>query len=368
MYTECATHIQRAGHLSDVVGCAIALADIRIAQGRLHDALRTYEQALQLATRAGEPVLRGAADMHVGIAEILRERDDLPGARQHLLRSKKLGDHLGLPQNRFRWCLAMARIRQAEGDLTGALDLLQEAERLYTGDFFPNVRPIAAFKARVWSAQGNLRDALGWAGERSLAADDDLSYLREFEHITFARVLLASGSIEQAVVLLDRLLEAAEEGDRTGSVIEILILQAVALQSLRNTRAALEASERALALAEPEGYVRMFVDEGPLLELLLRKLPETRYVRRLLSAPGTAEKTAYATPRLVEPLSERELEVLRLLGTDLDGPDIASELTVSLNTMRTHTKSIYAKLGVNNRRAAVRRAEELELLPPTRTL
>jgi LuxR family transcriptional regulator, maltose regulon positive regulatory protein len=366
MYTECATHIQRAGHLADVLGCAIALADIRIAQGRLHDALRTYEQALQLATRDGEPVLRGAADMHVGIADLLRERDDLPGATRHLLRSKELGDHFGLPQNRYRWCVAMARIRQAEGDLAGALDLLQEAERLYVGDFFPNVRPVYAFKARVWIAQGNSRDALGWARERSLAADDELSYLREFEHITLARVLLASGSIEEAVVLLGRMLQAAKEGDRTGSVIEILSLQAVALQARGNTPSALVPLERALALAEPEGYVRIFVDEGPPIEVLLCKLGETSYVRRLLMSFGTAEKTPPTTLALVELLSERELEVLRLLGTDLDGPDIASELMVSLNTMRTHTKSIYAKLGVNNRRAAVRRAEELELLSPTR--
>ncbi len=131
----------------------------------------------------------------------------------------------------------MARIRQAEGDLGGALDLLNEAERLYVGDFFPNVRPVPALKARAWVAQGSLGEALGWAREQGLSADDDLSYLREFEHITLARMLLARSaqeraehSVHEATRLLERLLLAAEEGGRTGRVIEILVLQALAHQ------------------------------------------------------------------------------------------------------------------------------------------
>src|SRR5262249_6279623 len=155
----------------------------------------TYEQALELATREGQPVLRGAADIHVGIAELLRERDDLHDATQHLLRSKALGEHLGLPQNGYRCFLAMARIRRAHGDSQSALALLKEAERLYTGDFFPNARPLAAFKARVWIAQGNVADALAWAEERRLSAEDQLSYLQEFEHVTLARLLLAQHSV-----------------------------------------------------------------------------------------------------------------------------------------------------------------------------
>ena len=190
-YAECVAGLRRAGYIADIFGCAIALADIRLAQGRLGEAMRTYEQALQRAPEQGGPVLRGTADMYVGMSEVHRERDDLPAATQHLLRSQELGEHIGLPQNRYRWRVAMARIRQAEGDLGGALDLLDEAERLYVGDFFPNVRPVPALKARVWIAQGRLGEALGWAREQGLSVDDDLSYLREFEHITLARVLLA---------------------------------------------------------------------------------------------------------------------------------------------------------------------------------
>ena len=190
-YAEGMAHLQMAGNISDAIGGAITLADIRIAQGRLREAMRTYERALQLAMAQGEPVLRGTADMYVGMSELHRERNDLHAATQCLLRSKELGEHTGFPQNRYRWCVAMARIREAQGDLDGALDLLQEAERLYVSAFSPNVRPVAALKTRVWVAQGRLGEALGWAREQGLSADDDLSYLREFEHITLARVLLA---------------------------------------------------------------------------------------------------------------------------------------------------------------------------------
>ena len=371
-YAECVAGLRRAGHIADIFGCSIALADIRLAQGRLGEAMRTYEQALQGAAEQGGPVLRGTADMHVGMSEVHRERDDLNAATQHLLRSQELGEHTGLPQNRYRWRVAMARIRQAEGDLAGAVELLNEAERWYMGDFFPNVRPIPALKARVWIAQGSLGEALGWAREQGLSADDDLSYLREFEHITLARVLLAryqderaERSLHEATRLLERLLAAAEEGSRTGRVIEILVLRALAHQTLGDIPAALACLERALTLAEPEGYVRVFIDEGPPMAALLRAAAKQEtgrnYVRRLLAAVTETEDGSPVRQDLIEPLSERELEVLRLLGTDLDGPDIARELMVSLNTVRTHTKHIYAKLAVTSRRAAVRRAAELGL-------
>jgi LuxR family transcriptional regulator, maltose regulon positive regulatory protein len=375
-YAECMAGLRRAGHIADTFGCAIALADIRLAQGRLGEAMRTYEQALQLVPEQGGPVLRGTADMHVGMSEVHRERDDLPAATQHLLRSQELGEHTGLPQNRYRWLVAMARIREAEGNPGDALDLLNEAERLYMGDFFPNVRPIPALRARVWVAQEKLGEALGWAREQGLSVEDDLSYLREFEHITLARVLLAryqaeraERSIHEATRLLERLLSAAEEGGRTGRVIEILVLQALAHQTLGDIPAALASLERAVTLAEPEGYVRVFVDEGPPMASLLRAAAKQgtagNYVRRLLAAVSKTEQNGPVKQALIEPLSERELEVLRLLGTELDGPAIARELMVSLNTVRTHTKHIYAKLAVTNRRTAVRRAAELGL-PRTR--
>jgi LuxR family transcriptional regulator, maltose regulon positive regulatory protein len=374
-YSACVDGLRRAGFIADILGCSIALADIRITQGRLGEAMRTYEQALQLAGEQGEPVLRGTADMHVGISEIHCERDDLRAATQHLLTSQELGEHTGLPQHRYRSRVAMARIRKTEGDLGGALDLLNEAERSYVSDFFPNVRPVPALKARVWIRQGRFGEAIGWAREHGLSVDDGLSYLREFEHITLARLLLArhehecpERSVREATGLLRRLLLAAEKGDRTGRVIEILLLQALAHRVQGDMATALACLGRAVTLAEPEGYVRIFADEGPAIVPLLRAVAKqgTRqtYAHRLLAAVGTTETGSRTPLALVDPLSERELDVLRLLGTELDGPAIARELMVSLNTMRTHTKNIYAKLAVTNRRAAVRRAAELNLLPP----
>jgi LuxR family maltose regulon positive regulatory protein len=375
--------LEKAGHLSDVIGCSIAVADIRFVQGRLREAMSTYERGLQHATEQAAPPLRGAADMHVGMSQLLRERNDLEAAVQHLLTGKELGEHAGLPQNRYRWRVAMARIREAEGDLDGALDLLNEAERVYDGDFSPNVRPVPALRARVWVALGRMGEALGWVREQGLSVEDDLSYLREFEHITLARVLLArhttepaQRSLHEATRLLERLLQAAEDRGRTGSVIEILVLQALAHQTQGDIPAALASLQRALMLSEPEGYVRVFVDEGPPMAILLRAAARVArgehrgiaasYVRRLLAAVDKTGDITPVRPGLIEPLSERELDVLLLLGSDLDGPDIARELVVSLSTVRTHTRNIYAKLGVNNRRAAVRRAEELDLLSRTR--
>jgi len=378
LYVEAMASLERAGYHSDVLGGSIALADMRLAQGRLREAMSIFERGLQRAERS-RPVLRGAADMHVGLSPLLRERDDLNGARQHLQVSTELGERAALLQNPYRWRVAMARIREAEGDLVGAIDLLDEAERLYVGDFSPDVRPVPAVRARVRVAQGEWDAALGWARERGLSADDDLSYLREFEHITLARALLAKytaerdeHSIRSASGLLDRLGQAADDGARTGSLIEILVVQALAQQARGDLPGAVASLRRALTLAEPEGYVRIFVDEGPSMGSLLRAVAKQgsagSYVRRLLAAgvDQSVGSVPATTQDLIDSLSARELDVLRLLGSDLDGPDIARELVVSLNTVRTHTKNIYAKLGVNNRRAAVRLAHELDLMPRRR--
>lgn len=377
LYAGAMARFERVGYFSDAVGLALALADMRIAQGRLQEALRTYERGLELATGQGGVVLRGAADMHVGISEILRQRDDLAGTAQHLHEARELGEENGLPQNPYRWRVAAAGILQAEGDPEAALALLAEAGRLYFSDFSPDVRPVDAVKARVWIGQGNLWEAIGWARERGLSAADDLSYVGEFEHITLARMLLAQGvrdraseRIGEAIDLLKRLLVAAEDGGRTGSVIEILVVQALARRAGDDVAGALASLERAVALAEPEGYVRVVADEGPpmaaLLKLAAKQSNASSYVRRLLAATITPASRMPVGQPLIEPLTERELDVLRLLESDLGGPDIARLLTVSLPTVRTHTSNIYAKLGVTNRSAAVRRAAELGLLSRSR--
>jgi LuxR family maltose regulon positive regulatory protein len=239
-----------------------------------------------------------------------------------------------------------------------------------------------------------LGEGLDWAREQGLSAEDDLSYLREFEHITLARILLAryqsdgsESSIREAIGLLARLLKAAEDGGRMGSAIEILVLQALANQMRGDIPAALLPLERALTLAEPEGYIRIFLDEGEPIRLLIAdyrlRIEKQKhgqdhrlviYTDKLLAAfsqpMGGSQSTtnkqksaiSHQQSTMIEPLSQRELEVLRLFKTELSGPEIARELVVALSTVRTHTKSIYSKLNVNSRRAAVKRAAELGLI------
>jgi LuxR family transcriptional regulator, maltose regulon positive regulatory protein len=387
LYADGMAHLQKAGNISDAINGAATLAAIRITQGRLHEAMRTYERALQLAMEQGTPALRGTADMYVGMSELERERNNLDAATQQLLKSQELGELAGFPQNRYRWRVAMARIREAQGDLHSALDLLDEAEHLYMSDFSPNVHPIAARKIRVRLAQGNLGEALNWSREQGLSAKDKLSYVREFEHITLARILLtqnkshhSDSSIHEALRLLESLLKAAQEGGRMGSVIEILILQALAHHAQGDKPSALIQLQQALTLAEPEGYVRIFLDEGSPMAELLREASihgiMADYSGKLLAGfeaeqqrsrgesplPSSRGQSSPASQSLIEPLSQRELELLRLLKTDLSGPEIARELGIALSTVRTHTKSIYSKLNVKNRRAAVKRAVELGMI------
>jgi LuxR family transcriptional regulator, maltose regulon positive regulatory protein len=383
-------NVRRAGYTSPAIGGALVLADIQIAQGHLHEAMTTYERGLQWATTPGVPVLRGAADTYVGMSSLCYEHNDLKTATQHLLTSQSLGELAGFPQNPYRWRAAMARIRQAQGDPDGALELLGQAERLYDANFSPNVRPIATRKTRVWVAQGRLGEALRWVREQGLTVENELGYLHEFDHITLARVLLAlyqsdhSGrSIQEAMGLLDRLLKAAEERGGKGSTIEILVLQALAYHAQGDLPAALQPLQKALTLAEPEGYVRMFVDEGPLMVQLLLEaasrgmMPD--YTGRLLAAfeaeqPRSAVESPLPTPvaappeghrddePLTEPLSQRELEVLGLVAQGLSNQEICKRLYLALDTVKGHNRRIFEKLQVNRRTEAIARARELGLI------
>jgi LuxR family maltose regulon positive regulatory protein len=362
--------LHRAGHLSDVIGGSIAVADMQLAQGRLGEAEETYRNGLDLAG-ASQPPLRGAADMHVGMADLLRERDDIDGARDHLEAAETLGEYAGLPQNRHRRRMAAARLLHATGDAAAAIRVLDEAERVYTPDFFPAVHPIPAVRARVQLTDGRKDEGLKWVRRSGIAVDDELSYLREFEHTTLVRVLLAdptdSSQLADASRLVERLLDSAEHGERWGSVIELLVLQSLALHKTGRAEDALDCLDRAIGLAEPEGYVRIFADEGEPMARLLGALSKRRagnsYLDLLHAATGARSRPRTLAQGIIDPLSERELDILRLLGSELTGPEISRHLMISLNTVRTHTKNIFAKLGVTSRMAAVRRASELGLLP-----
>jgi LuxR family maltose regulon positive regulatory protein len=386
---------QMAGNLLFAITVTLALADIRMAQGRLHEAASTYEQSLLLATEPGESVLPVTANLYLGLGMIHHEQGDQEAAGQHLLKSEALGEQAALPDWPYRVCRAQARLKEIQGDLDGAVDLLSEAERLHYRSPVPDVRSIAALKTRVWVRQGRLTKALGWVRERGLSVDDVLSYLREFEHVTLARVLIAEyksnrveRSIHEAVGLLERLLKAAEEGGRTGSVIEILALQALAYEAQGNISMALAPLEHALTLAKPEGYVRIFVDEGqPMARLLYEAFSREiapDYTRRLLAAFPIAEPEQVGPSKtqskilnlkpvlseaevseIVESLSERELEVLELIAEGLTNQEVATRLYLSLHTIKVHARNIYAKLGVKNRTQAVAKGKALGILSHT---
>lgn len=264
----------------------------------------------------------------------------------------------------------MARVREVQGDLDGALDLLHEADRLYEGDFSPNVRPVPAITARMLVRQGRLAEAMDWVRERGLSAEDDLTYLHEYEHITLTRILLARYRSErddrilgQALELLARLLKAADDGGRTGNVIEILALTALAHDARGELACALDPLERSLSLAEPEGYVRLFADEGaPMARLLTEAVSRgimPRYAARLVSAIDAGSPSPQPPAGA---LSERELEVLRLIAQGLTNQEIADRLFLALDTVKGHNRRLFAKLDVQRRTEALLRARELGLL------
>jgi len=365
-----------------VVASAFAVADLLVGLGSLSEAERTYQDALQLAAQHSPEAEHITAHHHLGLSMIYRQRGDDTLAAHHLKRAAELGLQTTLVDWLYRWRVVQAQLKEAAGDLETALSLLDEAKRVYIQTLVPDLRPIAALKVRIHLKQGRLDKARAWAAERGLSLADEVSYLHEFEYLTLARLEIANPLVN---ALLARLLQAAEAQKRRGSALDILLVQALAHEAQGNYPQALAALERALALAEPEGYVRIFVDEGEAMRLLIEKQSRNRdhplcgYADKLLAAfkqPVTAPKSAthalhqaqrgasviHQKSDMVEPLSERELEVLKLLRSELSGPEVAGQLIVSLNTLRTHTNNIYNKLGVNNRRAAVRRAEELDLL------
>jgi LuxR family transcriptional regulator, maltose regulon positive regulatory protein len=376
-FSDAWASLRMTGDITQEVSGAFVLADIRTAQGRLGEAASLYEQALQRAAGQGGPMPPQVADLYVGLSELRYEHGDLESAGRYLERSRELSEHGGISEHRHRWYVAMARVKEARGDPGGALDLLDEAERLYIRSPGPDVRPIAAVKTRVWVRQGRLAEALGWVRERGLSVDDDLGYLREFEHITLARLLIArckreraENSFREAVALLERLRNAAEEGERTGSLIEILALQALAHEAQGDAARALAPLERALTLAQSEGYVRIFVDEGQAMRTLLRHAAArgnaSSYTQQLLTAfdesAQPASTAAQAAAGLAEPLTGREVEILRLIATGMRNQEIADHLFISLATVKRHVANAYRKLGVSHRTEAVARANELNLL------
>jgi LuxR family maltose regulon positive regulatory protein len=357
-------------------------ARLQVAQGRLRRAADIYRKLLQ---QASDQVALGQLPVtgycHLDLGDLLREWNDLGAAAQHLGVGIERIERAGSPTILLDGYIALARLRQALGDEEGALSAVREAQRLVSRYHnLPSrfVARLAAHQARLCLAQGNLEAATHWAQDRELDLGE-LSYLHEVEHLTLARVLTAQDKPEEAVSLLEFLLTAAVKGGRTNSVIEILALQALALRVQGDEVRALGALERTLELAEPEGYVRTFVDEGTAMARLLahareahveRRRTEPRcghpgYMGKLLAAfqqPSAPQHKPFDFHPSIEPLSERELEVLKLVAAGLKNQEIAGELFVVVGTVKAHLNSIYRKLGVRSRIQAVSRAKELNLL------
>jgi LuxR family maltose regulon positive regulatory protein len=378
-FAEAVRSLRLAGNVADAVSSTVVLADMWLAAGRPDRARGLYDTALRQAEDAaaagGPSAPLPTADLHVGVSELDREQGDLAAATRHLETATALGEQALTTEARHRWYLAMARVREAQGDTAGAIDLLEEAERRYRPGFVPDVRPIAAVKARIRINQGELSDAADWAGERRVSVSDDVSYLREFDHLTLVRLLIAqhrshpdASSIREAVGLLDRLAEAATQSARSGSLLEIGILQALARHAQDEPGLAVEVLERTLRESpDPGGYRQLFLDEGEPMVSLLRAADRGHagdHPRRLLrgGAPSAGRFAPPSPAPAAAGLSDRELQVLRLLESTMSGPEIARELYVTLNTFRSHTKHIFNKLDVGSRPAAVSRARERGLL------
>jgi LuxR family maltose regulon positive regulatory protein len=402
---EAARVSQETGNVMVAVTTLSRQAGLRMLHGQLHKAETLYRQALVLATDEQGARLPVAGEALIGLGELCREWNDIKAAADYLVegieltrRSSELTALGGL--------LSLARVRQAQGDTAAALDTLQQARQvaLKTDATDLDDLTVALAQARLWVEQGDLEATLRWVGERKLVIDnmaeevgglgpgktkgsdegvsltkpektpDIISYnFRMYEYIVLARLLFAQDRPDEALALLRQLLPVMKQRGRYKSVIEIHVLQALALEARGDTTLALTALEQAFSLAEPQGYVRVFVDEGAPMAKLLRQAkargiaPE--YVNDLLAAFDTAAYGRMATspvqsetPALVEPLSERESEILWFLSTHLSSTEIADELLISPNTVRFHIKNIYAKLGVHRRSDAIDRARELGLL------
>ena len=347
------------------------LGEAAVLQGRLHEAERMFVDVPRRCFVPPLRVYRVACSGEAGMAAVLYERNDLAGARAHIERGLDLARYGTTERPRATLLLVSARVRAAEGDFDGTLDTLararQFAERM---NLSPPVVPGAALAARLHLATGDLESAARRADGCGLNANDPdagrgPTFARETEYLSLARVHVAQGTPEAALPLLARLLDAATSAGRIGRVIEIHTVRALAFAADDNIDAAMTALEAALSQAEPEGYVRVSLDEGPRMRDLLRLATSrgvsTSFVSELLSGSVAPRPTRRSTAP-VEALSPRELEVLRLLATGAPNQRIAETLVVGVTTVKTHVRNVLAKLDATNRTEAVARARELGVL------
>ena len=357
------------------------LGQVQRAQGRLDAALETYRQALDVAgaAQSGRPALPAVGIGHVGLAEVAYERGELETALRHVTEGIRLSRRLAYTQPLATGLATLGAIRQAKGDEAGAREVMEEAVRVAAGPGLTALlHPVPVRRARLLLAQGDVEGAARWVRERGLDPGDRPRYPKEPEQLVLARVLLATDRAGEALGLLERLEGSAAAQGRGGSLIEIGVLRARALVAGGDEAGALGALTRALTLACPQGYVRVFTDEGAVIGALLGRLIAARRTEaatadgvplsclaRLLRGFGAEPASRGGTPALpglAGALTARELEVLGLLAAGRSNQRIAEELVVTLDTVKKHVSHVLEKLGATNRTEAVATARELGLL------
>jgi len=346
-----------------------ALAQLAVVRGRLREAHRIYREGLSLVEKPGNPASPGVGYAYVGLAEVLREWNELESAADYAERGVALCKLIGQAEILMPAYITLARVQCARGDPQAALATLQEASQVASELSAWSLESVYVHLARLWLLKGDLAPAVQWMQQSGLGPDAPILFNREAALLTAVRVLLAQSRSAEADRLLKRLAEAAENTGRWGSLVEILLLQGLSTWNQGEKGRALVPLERALGLAEPEGYLRIFLDEGESMHTMLadyhkHSSKSTPYLEKLLAVFSGGGPTGVAHPQstLVEPLSERELEVLRLLAAGRSNPEIARDLYISLNTVKAHVKSIFAKLEAHNRTGAANRARELQLI------
>jgi LuxR family maltose regulon positive regulatory protein len=349
------------------------LANLRITQGQLRKAADLCQEALQEAEERGARQFAPVGYALVKLGEIFYARNDLMAAREHAGEGVALMQGWQQPYEMVGGYTTLATVLLAQSDGEGAREALQNAEELHSQH--PHYHKLDSMvhgcRIRLCLAQDGPDEAARQAQEIRLG-ETGAPLFREQEQMVLARVLIAQRRWNEAQQLLAQLAADTEAGRRFGRLLEILTLEAVARYLQGDTDGALVALEKALTMAEPEGYVRVFVEQGEAMARLLQKAdtrgiaPES--VTRLLAVLGMEQnETAAApllsdTPALVEPLTPRELEVLQLLGEGCSNREIAEALVITINGVKKHTSNIYGKLGVHSRTQAVVRAQELGLL------